>query len=193
MIVEQSNLTNPYSGGPAVSSPTAQTFTVGVDGILSRIDLQLVNSPGTDEFIQFDLRSTTSGIPSLSLFSTTINPTTIPQVNFGDPIPVTTIDVSSLNLSVTSGDVLAISLSGGSGFPPWTIWATHDDPPIDYTGGNPTIHLWGMAREKFSRPWLSDVRRNCDCESSSRANFARHLGSWCIRHGWMEASQAEEN
>ena len=149
-IVDQSNLTDEYRGGSAVGFPTAQTFTVGVDGILASIDLQLVNSTGTDETLRFDLMSTIDGAPGASLFSTSIPSSSIPIVDFLEPIPFTSVDVSSLGLQVDSGDVLAFGVSGGALSPPWSIWATAPNSTPNYTDGKPFQFRFGWQESAFN-------------------------------------------
>ncbi len=117
----------------------AQTFTVGIDGRLSRIDIFVSKSAGDSGPAKFTLRpSTSSGAPdpSRTLFSTFIDVETLPDAtNASDPLPPTTIDVSEINLNVGVGEVYAIALEriAPTG-KPWLLWST-GEPADPYDRG----------------------------------------------------------
>lgn len=143
------------SGAIFTTSATAQTFTVGASGILSLIDLELRRSEGlVGDDLSFALRNTSSGIPNAidaeSLFTTTISLASIPTTAFPDPVAVTTIDLSSANIQVNVGDVLAISLIGGgpSGGPPWVLWDEDKTNGGLYSGGE------AFFRGAAETPWV---------------------------------------
>ena len=103
----------------------AQTFTVGISGILSGVDLQVRRSNASlpDQNLLFDVRPTIGGIPvvddSLALVSLPISVSDVPIF-----APITddyvSVDLNPFSIFVTSGDVLAITLRyPGSGSYVW--------------------------------------------------------------------------
>ena len=142
-IVDQNTGLSPNGGGgPAVisSQSVAQSLTVGLNGSLTQVDIQIYNSSGAIGDVTFELLSLTGGgLPdsSNSLFSTVIPITSVPVwVSSADgQVPWTSVDVSAAGLSFNTGDEFAVALSrslGPSG-PPWVIWVHHPD---NYAGGN---------------------------------------------------------
>lgn len=105
------------SGFLLAPAGTAQTFTVGLTGLLTRIDVQVRHSvygPPTTPLL-FDIRRTTStGAPveddggSDVLASMTFNAAAIPVQPF--TLATTTIDLTPFSIFVEAGDVLAIAL-----------------------------------------------------------------------------------
>jgi len=107
-VLDQSFL----GGSASVSGDVdfAQTFTVGVAGILSSVELEIFGSANTE--VTIDVRGTTSlGVPSLSdnladqLARATISAP-------GTQLPLTNINILSFEIAVHSGDVLALVLHG---------------------------------------------------------------------------------
>lgn len=96
------------------SHSRAQTFTVGVGGILSSIDVDVVGI-NSSESVLWDLRPTSGGVPAASntntLASGNIMSSALPQGSFS----FYSIDVSSFNIAATPGDVYAIAFRGTSG------------------------------------------------------------------------------
>jgi hypothetical protein len=113
LVLDQTNLVSEVEGGPALANGYSQTFTVGLHGKLARIDVQIGKTSGGQSSTTFELRSTSGGLIGGVIFSTSVS---VPLVTFAGPQPVTSIDVSSLNLTVNPGDLLAIRFTGGSGF-----------------------------------------------------------------------------
>jgi hypothetical protein len=114
----------------------AQTFTVGLTGTLTQVDLLLHRlgltiPPGSD--IIMEIRPTASGIPnediSSVLASALIPPGDIPA---GGPESFVAVDISTTGLSVTTGDVLAIVLRA---------------PGIDVIGLD--IDWWGNSLDEY--------------------------------------------
>ena len=95
----------------------AQTFTVGISGILARIDVLVREDSTSTGNLLFDIRTTSGGIPAASdtgiLASVLLPHGTVPT----DPLTMTytSIDISSFGLSVTEGEVLAIVLRTDAG------------------------------------------------------------------------------
>lgn len=104
----------------------AQTFTVGITGILTGFDL-LMHKPSattSPNDINWGFQSTTSGLPDGSVLSSGIlaladGPTTTNTNEFVH------IDLTA-GFGVTAGDVLAIVLNGT---------ASHPDPVLRWQGG----------------------------------------------------------
>lgn len=137
VILDQQNLTGQYLGGPALSNVWAQTFTVGVDGILDSIDLQLTRWFGTaanSSVVSFELRGTTTGgAPTgAPIYSTSFLYADVPSVSLSSTtIPLVSVDVSSAAINVSQGDILAITVKHSD-----LIWMTNDNGPA-YAAGAP--------------------------------------------------------
>ncbi|APZ92128.1 hypothetical protein Fuma_01733 [Fuerstiella marisgermanici] len=156
-IIDQSNLVPNASFRIAIADvqSVAQTFEVGVTGVLSRIDLQISKNTLAEGDLLFSIRNTLAGIPdpleSNSLFQTTITLDSIPEINGGSgPTPVTSIDVSSAAIAVFDGEIFSYSLSrsgGPFGSPPWATSATNNGV---YSNGSiytrpGTVAAWSPA------------------------------------------------
>ena len=173
----------------------AQTFTVGTGGILSAVDLGLTAGPDADllspasRLLNFAIMSTSGGVPSSVLFSTTIDSGLLPTLPFFVAVPATTVDVSSAAISVNAGDVLAIRLFGGGANPnDWTIWATNDTGalPDAYTGGSPfqNIGVWQQLafRDLSFRTYVDQASTPTAPEPTSLALMS--LGGLGMLGGW---------
>ena len=118
----------PFAGGGVSSSLyRAQTFTVGIDGILSGFEVYL-NSFMDGNSSDFEIWNTVGGlpepIPGTPLASATLSFDSGPGFQFAD--------ISSFNLSVAVGDVLAIVQIGGS-TPGGATWEANSN---SYAGGD---------------------------------------------------------
>jgi uncharacterized membrane protein len=109
----------------------AQTFTVGVSGTLESVDI-LINQFGTPGDLLFDIRDTTGGVP-LENDGTTLAAVAVPPSDVPTTQAWVSVDVSSFNVLVQVGDVLAIVLrtSGAGGYQ----WGAEQGNP--YSGGAP--------------------------------------------------------
>lgn len=122
-----------------------QTFTVGMDGVLTGIDFLMtgMNSP---ELLHWDLRSTTGGLPTASNTVTLAAGTVA-----ASDVPLTTsfyhFDLSAFGLSVSSGDVLAFTLFGTSGN---TILSVPSSNNNGYAGGQGVDGVPGGATTSWS-------------------------------------------
>jgi hypothetical protein len=95
----------------------AQTFTVGLTGFLTKVDMQVYtgNTPPPTNDLLFDLRTTMGGIPSEPnsgtniLFSVAIPASAVP-VPVNDIVPWTSVDLGLAAIPVTAGEVLAFCL-----------------------------------------------------------------------------------
>lgn len=130
---------NDFIGGSIIpEQEIGQTFTSGITGKLTRIDLQIrkssSNAPVAD--LIFDILPSSNGfVPTGSAIATgtisrDIIPTFIP-VN-GDFVSV---DLSAFNIMVTAGESLAILLRNPN--PGGYAWIEASDS--DYAGGNAVI------------------------------------------------------
>ncbi|MGD2063524.1 MAG: PEP-CTERM sorting domain-containing protein [Nitrospirota bacterium] len=87
----------------------AQTFTVGLSGLLTRFEVPMRGSPGGGTS-DFEIWSTSGGVPE-AIPGTTLAAGT---VSFGDGQAWVGADISASGLNVTAGDVLALVQIGGS-------------------------------------------------------------------------------
>lgn len=90
----------------------AQTFPVNLTGMLSQVDLQLrqiESTPPTGD-ATLDILNTSAGVPTTSRGTLNIDQATVPSFLETDP-PFINVDISSLGIMVSPGDVLAIVLT----------------------------------------------------------------------------------
>ncbi len=140
----------------------AQTFTVGITGKLTQIDVLLSRHESMTDNVLFDLRPVDSGgvpllsnVPADQLVNTAISYSSIPVapsvVNYG----FVTVDLSSFNIQVTAGDVLSIVLKRDTLPLPaddaqmWDIvWGARSDNPYPFgtAFGRPQkeTSMWNM-------------------------------------------------
>lgn len=108
----------------------AQTFTVGVTGMLTRVDV-LISRIATADLL-FDLRATQNGVPVESDTAVLVS-VRIPAAQ----VPVTqgffTIDLTPFNVPVVSGQVLAIVLRSDPDIMSYMWYGTYS--PDGYTRG----------------------------------------------------------
>ena len=165
-VPDQDNLLAGGLGGLVVSttSDIAQTFTVGMDGRLTRVELRLKQHEGEPtEDLVFDLVTTDgTGIPTTTqLAHVVLPPSEIPST-FG----IVTVDLSSFVVSVSVDDVLAIVLSSnvlgsaarygwdgdlGGSYPRGTAFTFGTENPRDMAFRTfvcqdeiPTVSTWGL-------------------------------------------------
>jgi hypothetical protein len=128
--LDQSNVVSTFTfdAAPASSVSRAQTFTVGLSGLLSQVNLEIYKSTGTLVNPTVEILGTTNSTPDDAklLFSTVVPLSIVPT--FDSPRPgafaMTSVDVSSAGIMVTPGEVLAIGLvSDSSGAPPMALMA----------------------------------------------------------------------
>lgn len=123
-ILDQSFLGG--EGSVSGEAPFAQTFTVGIGGRLSRVDLGIFG----DMDVTVEIRQTSLGVPLLSddpldqLGQVTVTP---PQL----PVGLVSVDFRPFNISAMPGDVLAIVLRG----PGVHNWLAGFDADAAYPGG----------------------------------------------------------
>jgi hypothetical protein len=132
-VVDQSNLyaTNvSFGGNPVIPGQgAAQTLTAGLDGWLTRVDLQV----GGERAYPMTLTIRSGANPAMGavLGSFTF---TAPQwqLSLGSPYAVTSVDVSSALIDLDVGDLLSLVLSSTAGV--WGGW-TYGPTASSYAGG----------------------------------------------------------
>ncbi|MEM6854655.1 MAG: PEP-CTERM sorting domain-containing protein [Planctomycetota bacterium] len=133
------------TGGSNVSNEqaTLQTFTVGVAGLLSTVEVQAQRggSAPSDDLVM-TIYGTVGGEPDLgqNLGSVGVPPSSVPTLDFFNPTFVP-FDVSGLGIDVVPGDVLAIGLGYPTGTGRYFVFDTLDF----YAGGEQTVVLLGDA------------------------------------------------
>lgn len=107
------------------SSFLAQTFTVGLGGILSRVEIRA--SPLRNA--TFALLETTAGVPAP--IDTALITVALPDLEF-DPLKFISIKISSFDVAVDVGDILALAVVGTN--VQWSAGANNFVPT--YAGGS---------------------------------------------------------
>ncbi len=114
-ILDQDNRIPIGIGGGAVAEGfvLAQTVTVGLDGQLSRIGLQVNVASDAIENLNIRLLGLNAGAPDTSnvLATAALVPSDVPVGNASGTIPVTFVDFAADNLVFSVGDTFAIELS----------------------------------------------------------------------------------
>lgn len=89
-------------------SHLAQTFTVGITGVLRRVDVEIRRDAGIPDLL-FDIRPTIGGVPVESDAAALAN-VVIPSASIPTDFTFVSVDLSSAQIAVSAGDVLAIVL-----------------------------------------------------------------------------------
>ncbi|MBX9664394.1 PEPxxWA-CTERM sorting domain-containing protein [Novosphingobium sp.] len=157
VVVDQNNLAVPgfYAGAQVYSSVSgspeaAQTFTAGISGLLSKVDLMIGGV--ADSAMTLMIRPVNAGVidpnnaNALASFS-------IASPKWGTPFyPISTFDVSSAGVIVAAGQQYALSLSSNTSI--FAGWAGPDTTP--YAGGS----AWG--RTSTTSAWGNPVGTSGD-------------------------------
>jgi hypothetical protein len=98
--------------GTASEGNSAQTFTVGIEGILSRVDV-LVEKNGPFPELRLDVRPTMDGLP-IEDDNAVLASVTVPLEAIPSPRAFLSFDVSSFRVLVSPGELLAIVLTGNA-------------------------------------------------------------------------------
>jgi hypothetical protein len=120
------------------STQFAQTFTVGISGRMTGVDLSVVTGdpPGTEAALISILRTTPGGLPDAA--QTTIEEVTLPASYWslrGTPNEQAYRHIDLAPFSVTAGDVLAISVTTNGG---GLSWQGGGDGRVPYPAGRVT-------------------------------------------------------
>ena len=143
-ILDQSQTNDDFVHFLDPTTTLGQTFTVGIAGVLERIDVQLRKTfpgqgPAPDYDIEMTLQSLSGGLPSGTvLASATVDGNTLPAAGLA-VTPMTMFDISGAGINVSIGDMFAIVLTAqGTGSEPgdWNIFVSSGSGPDLYTGGN---------------------------------------------------------
>jgi len=144
VVLDQSNTPTGFVNFLGSTSSTGQSFTVGVNGVLDRIDVHLRKTfpgqgPETDYNILMELQGLTGSgdADGIVLASATIDGSTLPDAP-ASSAPFTAFDISSFGIGVSVGDMFAIVLTaqGASGNPAdWNVFVSPSSPDL-YTGGS---------------------------------------------------------
>jgi hypothetical protein len=136
----------------------AQTFTVGQTGILNRVELAIDVDAGAVGDLEFALQSTSGGVPSTgtALFTAPIPLASIGEFTLGNVFS-TSVDVSSANLFVQPGNVLAWTLARPSAAADVFVYGGGPN----YAGGQPfrrasSLSGWSVATgsDRFLRTFV---------------------------------------
>jgi hypothetical protein len=98
--------------GTASEGNSAQTFTVGITGILSQVDV-LVEQNGPFPELRLDVRPTVQGLP-MEDDNAALASVTVPLAAIPFPRAFLSFDVSSFGIHVSEGELLAIVLTGNA-------------------------------------------------------------------------------
>jgi hypothetical protein len=161
------------TGGSVATSlqEIAQTFTVGITGTLTEVDLPLSKFYDTTTNLLFDIRTTVGGIPtepnsganilaSVSIPASSI-PTKPDPSDFSYSIII--VDLTPYTIVVTSGEQLAITLhvTDTTAQYRWIGMYSFDSDPYDsglyYRRLPPTIPTWTDAKYPYTGTLYYDL------------------------------------
>jgi hypothetical protein len=141
--LDQEFSTESYSFGAGIFTEwsRAQTFTVGREGFLYRIDLPVSRTVSTSQPAQLELRSTlSSGEPDLTAAGL-MAISSVPSSSFPTQTFITTFTAFDFGPSgklVSQGQLLAMVLSSQTRQSSWYLWMTRKDgaPEPEYSRGS---------------------------------------------------------
>lgn len=150
-VLDQSYLPNPQTNGLEVTAaqPVTQTFTVGLTGLLTRIEIAQINQHrGTPtQPLVVSLVTTAAGVPTTNALATvTVPPASVPAAR--GPLQV---DLMSFGVQVQQGQVLGIALASAAapGTQTYAWWG--EAPGGSYLNGqvfiqgNVALSAWDLA------------------------------------------------
>ena len=138
-VVDQSLISSEQAGiAVAADQGWGQTFTVGLAGTLTRIDLQLGRNATALQPLQFELRTLTAGgvpdqSPAALRYSTSIAAASVPVLVTTNNFTVS-LDLSGAALAVTPGQQLCLQLTAADY--EWYFWTSGYWPVDQYAGGS---------------------------------------------------------
>jgi len=128
-----------FTGG-TIPVSWAQTFTVGITGQLTGVDILVQKSAPTMPLL-FDLRTTIAGVPTLADAGGNILASiSIPGASVPSPAAYLPLDVTGAGIFVSAGDVLAIVLRSNGAISEYGWLGTRAD---GYAGGQAWLRLTG--------------------------------------------------
>jgi hypothetical protein len=133
LILDQQNVFSNTGIADSASSSIeyGQTFTTGIAGQLSQVDVFVFNISGGSDDLIFKLYNTSNGLPDTELGSPIHVPASSIPTNANSSY--VSIDVSSLNVFANVGDVLAFGVSSNGGA---TLYYLDVLDPSSYNGGS---------------------------------------------------------
>ena len=150
-------------------APKGQTFTVGIPGTLTEVDVYIARENQATSPLMFGLLGTTGGVPDDGQPTLSLMP--IPAANVSETLGWLSIDLRPYGLTVAAGDVLAIELAGSTRN---NDYQWYGDWHASYSGGN--------AYDKFPG-WTS-------LGSDYQLGFRTYVdpvpepsGAWCLAVG----------
>ncbi|MCP5371965.1 MAG: PEP-CTERM sorting domain-containing protein [Hyphomicrobiales bacterium] len=159
VVDQQFTTTGPVDSNTATGvtfAAMAQTFTVGVTGLLAAVELYVLRTGGTTGDLTVDIRGLVSGGAPEPLAANALGSTTL--ANADVPVrPSTTpygfapilIDLTAANIAVTAGQILAIGVSSAAG----EFFVFQTDYSNGYAGGG----LWTQSSDGLAfSPTTSD-------------------------------------
>jgi hypothetical protein len=124
-VLDQQNVfDSSIADSPSDAQEFAQTFTVGVSGVLSRIEVFLTKTNPQNNVI-LSVYNMSGGVPNAVVASASLSPAAVPGLQ-----SFVSFDVSSFEVAVSSNDVLAFALKkdgfdGGPYIMPFTTTNTY--------------------------------------------------------------------
>jgi hypothetical protein len=147
-VLDQSHIITQSVGGliSVHDFTPAQTFTVGAQGTLSQIDLQIGRDANALDNLSLEIWPTAGGLPTgaAPLFTTTIPAASVPVAGPSTTLPFTSVNLLSGNLQVTPGQTYAAALRAVPDF---------DDPHAFWNWGNPGYGGGNPVASGFGGPW----------------------------------------
>jgi hypothetical protein len=152
VVLDQSQTNNDFIIQLAVDNLTGQTFTVGVAGVLDRIEVGLRKPfPGNGASLNYNLTLTlqglSGGIPDGNvLASSTVAPSVLPPA--GGSEDFTVFDLSAAGINVSVGDMFAFVIAGDQSGSPSGFYQI-------FNSGNQDLYAGGAEVEMCcSQPWI---------------------------------------
>jgi hypothetical protein len=152
IAIDQEHVPSNGLGGLEITAnqAVAQTFTVGLEGVLARIDITQIrhhNCSSPEGDLELHLRQPVGAGGWNVLLTDSVPPGDVPASPFG----VVTFDVEAAGIQVTPGDVLNILLSSPGTAPGGCTYAWNGDLPGTYPGGDASH----PPRDMAFRTWVA--------------------------------------
>ncbi len=125
---------------PGITDEWAQTFTVGITGILTEVQLEVSGGTGTTKPLNVEIRNTLGGIPT-AIDGSRMPPDVLANADLGilpdnGPGFFEIVDLTPFGITVTSGDELAISLWSSQVSGPQEAYKWYGVQADTYPGGD---------------------------------------------------------
>jgi MYXO-CTERM domain-containing protein len=146
-------------GSLVVPVDFAQTFTVGVPGTLTSVEVQIARGTGVTSSLIADVRTTTAGSPGTD--AAILASITMPAASVPTSFSLFAFDFTAFNLGVNTGDVLAFVLRSADTVDTYDWNATRAN---GYSGGGAFVRLnngsWGTNQafgDMLFQTWVEPV------------------------------------